>query len=91
MIYQPGVYTFKAHGDDLFRIKIDGVYFLDGNHGDSYFQGKSKIINLSAGKHDFFVNFLEYSGGQAIDIYYKGPDTGGIFMHFPSFESTNES
>jgi len=73
-------------GDYLFHTMIDdgGNLFIDGDlvvhnqgnpgHGDAY-----GMVNLTAGKHNFEINFYEEVWANRIQLRYEGP---GIYNQF---------
>jgi hypothetical protein len=64
MIYESGFYTFKVYVDDGFQIKIDNADFFNGWTSVNVRKwGIKGTKYLSAGKHDFFVDYLERALG----------------------------
>ncbi|MDP6763416.1 MAG: PA14 domain-containing protein [Planctomycetota bacterium] len=71
-IDDPGEYTFTTASDDGSRLRIDGelVVINDGCHGVEERSGK---VNLSAGEHPIVVTMFEYTGGEALSVWWEGP------------------
>jgi hypothetical protein len=72
-IAKSGKYTFFAASDDGNRIWIDAKLINDdwGYHGAAE---KSGEIELTAGLHDFKVEYMQGEGGATIQVQWKGPD-----------------
>jgi len=71
-----GSYTFISISDDGSRIVIDGQVVVDndGIHGRRARNGK---INLSAGAHDFEVQFFNGGGGAELSVAWQPPGSSG--------------
>ena len=67
-----GVYNFYVSSDDGSKLLIDGnvVVDNDGLHG---IVEKSNEIPLAKGYHSFKVLYFERSGGDALQVEWKGP------------------
>jgi len=67
-----GSYTFNLASDDGSCISLDGktVVNNDGIHG---VQGGSGKVTLSAGEHDFLMEFFEGGGGEDLFASWRGP------------------
>lgn len=67
-----GERTFRLSADDQARLYIDGMLVTDV----AYNQGtKTAKVNLTAGAHDIRVDFVEFGGGQRLDLTWSGPET----------------
>lgn len=71
-IDQAGTYTFYLQSDDGSKLYIDGKLVVnnDGDHGVIEKQGD---MELTAGKHDLCVEFINAAGGYWIEAFYRGP------------------
>ena len=65
------VYTFSTDSDDGSRLYVHEVSVVDndGTHGMKKVSG---VIALAAGYHPFRVTFFEKSGGDGLDVMWKG-------------------
>merc|ERR1719491_292428 len=70
-----GRYTFNTRSDDGSRVFINDKQVLD-NGGWHAMQDKRGSVELSAGKHKFWVEMFEGGGGSGMEWKYSGPDTG---------------
>lgn len=73
-LYVPedGLYTFYTTSDDGSELLINDQLVVDNNgiHARTEQQGS---ISLTAGLHDIEVGYLEYLGGQSLDVSWQGP------------------
>ncbi|MFT5497390.1 MAG: hypothetical protein ACI9TH_002796 [Kiritimatiellia bacterium] len=74
-----GAYTFNLASDDGSRIVIDGkaVVTLDGIHPVKPGNGK---VTLSAGAHDFRMEYFEGGGQEDLFASWKGPGTKEVSL-----------
>ena len=73
IVPEDGEYTFRLDSDDGSRLTIDGnvVIEYDGIHGTG--QPKRGKISLSAGRHDFRVDYFQGSFGKGLLLDWSGP------------------
>jgi hypothetical protein len=73
IVPESGEYTFRLDSDDGSRLKIDGTTLIeyDGIHGTG--QPKRAKISLSAGRHDFRVDYFQGSYGKGLVLDWSGP------------------
>ncbi len=97
-IEEAGNYYFYLNSDDGSRLYIDGqqIVDFDGVHGRSSanngFGIKSPAAkSLTAGPHEIRVIFLEYTGGQSLDVAYQGADTDNAILEIPDAALTSGS
>ena len=67
-----GVYTFYISSDDGSKLSIDNNILID-NDGMHGIVEKSNEIPLAKGYHAIKVLFFERSGGDALQVQWKGP------------------
>jgi len=67
-----GVYTFYISSDDGSKLSIDNKILID-NDGMHGIVEKSNEIPLAKGYHAIKVLFFERSGGDALQVQWKGP------------------
>lgn len=72
-IEKDGEYTFYLQSDDGSILYVDGKQIVnnDGDHGVIEKEGS---IELTAGRHELAIGFINVGGGYWIDAFYKGPD-----------------
>ncbi|MBD2701213.1 hypothetical protein IC229_11240 [Spirosoma sp. BT702] len=71
-----GNYTFKINNDDGTRLWINDQLLIDdwNGHGPTWMQGS---IYLNAGqKYDITIDYVEYSGGAQMQLYWEYPGQG---------------
>jgi Ca2+-binding RTX toxin-like protein len=75
-----GDYTFALNSDDGSRMYIDGVEVVDfdGHHGTATNPVTGAPIPLSEGQHTIEIIFYENNGGNVLNAYIDGPDTGDV-------------
>ena len=63
---------------------LDDVVIIDhdGLHGSS--TKTSGFRSLSSGPHPITVRYFEYTGGQALTVRYRGPDTNNSWRNIPN-------
>lgn len=68
-----GLYTFYLSSDDGSMLYLDKLLLIDndGRHGTAY--EKSVAVALLKGCHRILINFFEYNGLQALNLYFEGP------------------
>jgi uncharacterized repeat protein (TIGR03806 family) len=69
-----GIYTFYTSSDDGSQLFIDGSLIVD-NDGLHALRELPGEIELSAGYHSIVVTMFEESGGEALNVFWEGPDT----------------
>lgn len=67
-----GVYTFYIASDDGSRLLINGNLLIDNDGLHSLFE-KSKDLPLGKGYHAIKVLFFDNSGGDQLEVNWKGP------------------
>jgi predicted esterase/fibronectin type 3 domain-containing protein len=79
-ITNPGLYTFGLSSDDgsLLFINETKVVDYDGLHGAG--GPVTGQISLTTGAHTIKVRFFERTGGEALNVTYKGPDVVGTAL-----------
>ncbi|MFP6871963.1 MAG: sialate O-acetylesterase, partial [Verrucomicrobiales bacterium] len=73
-VQEPGLYTFQTTSDDGSALLVDGQLVVD-NNGIHPAVTKSGELELRKGWRKIDVFFFEGSGGEALSVQYKGPDT----------------
>jgi hypothetical protein len=84
-IEKGGNYQFSINSDDGSRLTLNNAVIIDhdGLHGNTTLY--SALQNLSSGTHLINVKYFEYTGGQALTVQYKGPDTKhGNWVNIPN-------
>lgn len=73
-----GDYTFRTGSDDGSKMFIDGVEVVnnDGLHALTYVDGTP--VTLTAGEHTIDIIYFENDGGNSLEAFISGPDTGGV-------------
>jgi hypothetical protein len=73
IVPEEGEYSFRIDSDDGSRLTIDGniVIEYDGIHGTG--QPKRGTTTLSAGRHDFRVDYFQGSFGKGLLLDWSGP------------------
>ncbi|CAE7630192.1 rsgI3, partial [Symbiodinium microadriaticum] len=79
-----GDYKFYTASDDGSLLYLDGEKVVDNNgcHGER--ERSSENMFLAAGSHHVVLEMCEKSGGQALKMRYRGPDTGGSKVTVPA-------
>ena len=74
-VEQAGTYTFYLGSDDGSQLYVDGELVVDndGLHGPVAVGGN---IGLEPGLHRLVVAYFERSGGEMLEVKYKGPGVG---------------
>jgi hypothetical protein len=72
-ITKAGQYTFYTTSDDGSKLYIDGSLIVD-NDGVHAAEEKSGQVELTAGKHDFVLEYLEVAGGEVLSASWSGPE-----------------
>ena len=74
-VEQAGTYTFFVGSDDGSQLYVDGELVVDndGLHGPVAVGGN---IGLEPGLHRLVVAYFERSGGEMLEVKYKGPGVG---------------
>jgi hypothetical protein len=82
-INNAGTYQFQTTSDDGSRVTIDNTLAVDndGQHGTRTISGPT--LSLGAGPRLINVKYFDYTGGQALTVRYKGPDTNNAWMTIP--------
>jgi mono/diheme cytochrome c family protein len=67
-----GDYEFRLGSDDGSRLSIDNQVVVnhDGLHAMEYKTGQ---VRLTAGMHEFVVDYFEQGGGEELSVDYSGP------------------
>ncbi|MFT5526729.1 MAG: subtilisin family serine protease, partial [Pirellulaceae bacterium] len=73
LIETPGTYTFFTESDDGSRLLIDGIQVVD-NGGSHNMRERSGTIDLSAGYHEFQLDFWNGGGGAGLLVSYQPPN-----------------
>ncbi len=73
IVPKDGDYTFRLDSDDGSRLTLDGKVIIeyDGIHGTGRPQRSS--VKLSAGRHDFRVDYFQGSYGKGLQLDWSGP------------------
>jgi hypothetical protein len=73
IVPEDGEYTFRLDSDDGSRLTIDGKVIVeyDGIHGTG--RPKRGIATLTAGRHDFRVDYFQGSYGKGLLLDWSGP------------------
>lgn len=81
---QAGQYTFYTRSDDGTKLYIDGTQVVtnDGTHGVLEEYGH---IALEVGSHTVVVEYFEDSGGEHLEVHYKGPGINPRLMSYDVF------
>lgn len=76
-VEQAGTYTITLNSDDGSALWLNDTKIIDndGLHGE---ESVSHTLFLNAGIHDLEVQYFEIAGGQIIELYWTGPDSGNI-------------
>jgi len=90
-IYAPvaGTYTFQTSSDDGSKLYIDVPYSVnasanvnnDNTHGTTTVTGNS--LSLSKGAHTITITFFQGTGGAAMTVQWKTPQTNNRFVAIP--------
>lgn len=80
-----GTYQFRTISDDGSRVALNNVTIVnnDGVHGTETVVTSSNQ-SLVTGAYPINVKYFEYTGDQALNVYYRGPDTGGAWVIIPA-------
>lgn len=73
-IPEDGNWTFFLNSDDGSEFWMDGVSLVQ-NHGTHGMVEKSSYLNLTAGLHDFRVEFFQGGGPHGLILSWQGPNT----------------
>jgi len=84
-----GLYYFAVDGDDAVEVIIDGTvasgyYGGHGKKGDYYYTNSGPGLYLTQGIHDVEFRHEEAVGADNYSLYWKGPDTGGLWEIVPA-------
>ncbi|MHC4985652.1 MAG: trypsin-like peptidase domain-containing protein [Planctomycetota bacterium] len=85
-----GLYTFSVASDDGSQLWIGDELVID-NDGLHGIRDVTGLIRLAAGLHPIRVTFFEHDGGQALEVFYEGPELSrrlipetALFCHPPA-------
>ncbi|MCA6078777.1 fibronectin type III domain-containing protein [Fulvivirga sedimenti] len=80
-----GNYDFSLQSDDGSQLYIGSAMVLnhDGLHGAST-KTTTSPVSLTAGAHPITVKYFERTGGQYLQLNYRGPDTNGNWQEIPA-------
>lgn len=70
-----GTWTFTTRSDDGSLLRLNGQGLVD-NNGLHAPQDRSGSIELAAGTYPIVVDYVEYGGGQTLEVYWEGPGVG---------------
>jgi hypothetical protein len=79
----PGNYVFRTSSDDGSRLSLNNVVIVenDGIHGEVNITSATQVLSATA--YPINVKYFEYTGGQALNVLYAGPDTGNWWVPLP--------
>lgn len=82
IIRRAGSYVFQLSSDDGSKLNIDGSIAVnnDGEHSE---KKKSGTVKLVVGQHSIKTLMFQKDGKSAMQLTYKGPDTGGSYTPMP--------
>jgi len=69
-----GNWTLFINSDDGSELWLNGESFVQ-NHGTHGMQERSNFVNLSAGLHDFRIEFFQGGGPHGLVFSWQGPNT----------------
>jgi pimeloyl-ACP methyl ester carboxylesterase len=83
-INTPGTYYFQTISSDGSRLELDGTVIInnDGVHGTR--TNTSTAISLTAGPKRINVKYFELEEGHLLNVRYRGPDTGDLYVTIPA-------
>jgi subtilisin-like proprotein convertase family protein len=71
---QCGAYSFTVGADDGYRLKIDGVTYIDNwNYGG--YRTTTAVVYLTSGNHNLEIEYYEGGGGNRLSFSYASLDT----------------
>jgi subtilisin-like proprotein convertase family protein len=71
---QCGAYSFTVGADEGYRLKIDGVTYIDNwNYGG--YRTTTAVVYLTSGNHNLEIEYYEGGGGNRLSFSYASLDT----------------
>ncbi|HEX5243842.1 MAG TPA: PA14 domain-containing protein, partial [Tepidisphaeraceae bacterium] len=83
-IATPGQYTFSTTSDDGSRLFIDNKLVVMNDGTKTAFSLSGAPITLSAGLHEFRLDYAQSNGSDELNLNYSGPDTGNSMTLVPT-------
>jgi len=80
-----GAWTFSTNSDDGSKLLVDGQTLVlnDGSHG---METRSGTATLTAGEHDFQVDYFQGGGGLGLIAYWAGPGVAQQIIPATAFD-----
>jgi uncharacterized protein (TIGR03790 family) len=79
-----GNWTFFINSDDGSELWLDGVSLVQ-NHGMHGMTERSGFVNLTAGLHDFRIEFFQGGGPHGLIFSWQGPNTSKVSVPASAF------
>lgn len=79
-----GQYTFTTTSDDGSRLFVDNKLVVLDDGPKSALALSSTPITLSAGLHEFRLDYFQQGGNSTLSLNYSGPDTGNSSIVVPA-------
>jgi len=83
-ISSAGLYTFTTTSDDGSRLFIDNKLVVLDDGPKNALTLSSAPLTLSAGLHEFRLDYFQQAGNSSLTLNYSGPDTGNSSIVVPA-------
>ncbi len=84
-----GTYRFRTSSDDGSALFLDGIQIVDNDGLHGVRTVTSAGLELDAGTYRLDATFFERAGGNVMDVFMSGPDTGGSYINLDNYSELN--